>query len=267
MWHFDMIKSFFNWSQNQLFNSSSFTHSTSHAFEQQCTKLKKKIQKLMKKKDNCISKSSKMTTQVIAKYFKIQVKLNQKNHELFRTFREDRRVVRTNLQIVQTNLQTLRKSHQNFEKSHQDLNKIVSLILSKDFIKRIVSWKHQLVEIVKKRFVWIVIERRKNSNDVLRKVVEDDDYETHEEDSILDKTSFFQEHLEWISHLLSYLDANDQSRSNESFQKTLCFISLKNYNDKLFFAISIWDICDSSLHNDVFKSSWANRSISQTCVL
>ena len=262
-----MAKPSSGWPQGQPFNSSSSTHPTSHALEQQCTELEKKIQELMKKRDSCIPKSSEMTTQAIAEYLKIQAELDQKNHELFRTFREDRRAVRTDLQAVQTDLQTLRKSHQNLEESHQDLSKIVSLILPRDFIKRIVGWKHQLVEVVKGRSVWIAIERRKDSNDVLRKVAEDGDYEAHGGGSVLDKTSFFQEHPEWTSHLLSYLDANDQSRPSESFQETLCFISLKDYNGKLFFAISIWDICDSPLHSDAFRPSWAGRSVPQTCVL
>ena len=64
------------------------------------------------------------------------------------------------------------------------------LNLPRDFLKRLSSSRHQLVEVVKRKYVWLVVERHIDSDDVLGESAKDGDYEGHGGGSRIDKTTF-----------------------------------------------------------------------------
>lgn len=240
-----MAKPFSGWPTGQPTNYSSKQH--------RCTILKREIEELQKKKDHSVAELSDMVTQAIAEYLKIQKELDRKNHGLYQNVEKEQQNLGSDMRVLQEshhnlekNHQNLRESHQNLEESHQtlreshqtlresyqNLSKTVSLILSRDFIKRLVNWRHKLVEVVEGQSVLIAFEKRIDTDDTLRKVVEDGDYEAHGGGSILEKTKLIQDHPEWTGQLLSFLDSDDQTCSSDNYQKALYFISPEDYNGK-----------------------------------
>ena len=212
--------------------------------QQQRTDLADEIKELKMKRDGCM-----MPTQAFEEfkeYFKFQAELDKKNHELTQNIQTDLQKLEGSYGELHENYRELHESHRKLGESHrelgekvQDLEKTMSLILPRDFMKRLVDWDHRLVEVAEGHSVLIAIGKRKDRDLNLLKDAKDGDYEAHGGGSIPDKINYIQKHPQWTQRMLPSLDSDDQTCVGVKFQKSLCFISLTDYMCKSFYAIPV----------------------------